>query len=179
LVRLHSALMNAGKEAEAANLARSWLKDHPQDIIVHAYLADRDLRSKEYESAARHYRAILDQSPNNAVALNNLAWTAARLNDPQALGLAEQANRLAPNNAAIMDTLGALLVESGETARGLELLERAAALAPGAPEIRLHLAQALAKSGRKDAARKEIEVLLKAADASPTKDEATALMKSL
>jgi len=179
LVRLHAALSNAGNSKEADEVARAWLKVNPNDVAVRSYLAERDLSEKDYKSAAQLYRVILEHAPNNAAVLNNLAWATSQLNDPQAVGYAEQANRLAPNNPAIMDTLGWLLVGKGDTARGLELLQRASGLAPDSQEMRLHLAKALASTGRKDAARKELETLLKAPDPSPSKDEASTLMRSL
>ena len=67
-----------------------------------------------------------------------------------------------------MDTLGWLLVEKGETARGVELLRRAVDLAPGSAELRLHLAKALLKAGDKvGAARKELAELTKLARPTP------------
>jgi thioredoxin-like negative regulator of GroEL len=58
-----------------------------------------------------------------------------------------------------MDTLGVLLVQQGETARGLELLRKATALAPQVPHIRLNLAKALINAGQKEAAKKELDEL--------------------
>jgi len=179
LVRLHSALLSAGNSKEADEVVRAWLKANPNDVAVLAYLAERDLRSREYESAAQHYRAILQHAPNDAATLNNLAWAAGQLDDSQAIGYAEEANRRAPTSPAIMDTLGWLLVKKGDTARGIELLQNASNLAPGSQEIRLHLAKALARAGRKDAARKELETLLKAPEPSPFREEAATLMRSL
>jgi putative PEP-CTERM system TPR-repeat lipoprotein len=178
-IRLHAALDGAGNTKEADQFAAAWIKENPKDVQLRTYLADRDLRAKNYKSAMAHYRAILEQTPNDPIMLNNLAWVAGTLKDPQAVTYAEQAHRLAPSNVAIMDTLGWLLVEKGDTARGVELLRKASSLAPAAAEIRLNLAKAYVKAGQKDAARKEIEVLLKAPDGSPHKDEAAALMKTL
>jgi len=60
-----------------------------------------------------------------------------------------------------MDTLGTMLVEQGDITRGVELLRKAAALAPQMPEIRLSLAKGHIKAGQKDAARKELDELAK------------------
>src|SRR5205823_7966906 len=54
-----------------------------------------------------------------------------------------------------------LLAASGQAERGLELLGRAAELAPDAHQIRLNFAKALLNADRKDAARKELELLTK------------------
>jgi thioredoxin-like negative regulator of GroEL len=46
----------------------------------------------------------------------------------------------------------------------VDLLRKAAMLAPQVPEIRLHLARAQIKAGQKDAARKELDELSKLGD---------------
>ena len=113
------------------------------------------------------------------VLLNNFAWTAGKLNDPRALEYAEKANRLAPNQAPVMDTLGVLLVEKGDANRGVELLRKAAELSPQAPGIRLNLAKGLIKVGQKDAARKELDELAKRGDKYPGQEEVARLIKTL
>ncbi len=112
-------------------------------------------------------------------ALNNLAWILHQQNDPRALGYAEQANKLKPDNAALLDTLGWIRVEQGDVARGLPLLQKAVDLAPGAPVIRYHLAVGLAKSGDKVKAKKELEQLLASGKSFSQIEEARALLKSL
>ncbi|MGH7341706.1 MAG: tetratricopeptide repeat protein, partial [Candidatus Rokuibacteriota bacterium] len=101
------------------------------------------------------------------------------LKDPGALDHAEKAYRLAPDNAAVADTLGWILVERGDTKRGLELLGKATAAAPNALEIRLHYAKALARAGDKAGARRELELVRQGPDQSPLKAEAEALLKQL
>ena len=78
-----------------------------------------------------------------------------------------------------MDTLGWMLVEQGNVERGLPLLQKAVAGAPGAPELRYHLAVGLNKSGDKKAARKELETLLALNRPFPQLEDARALLKTL
>lgn len=78
---------------------------------------------------------------------------------PDAITLAEKANKLAPNQPAFMDTLAMLLVDKGEIPRAVELLGRAAELAPQAPSIRLNQARVLIKAGKKREARLILEDL--------------------
>ena len=54
-----------------------------------------------------------------------------------------------------------LLVEKGETARGVEMLRRAVALSPNSAQMRLNLVSALVKSGQKEEARKELDAVAK------------------
>ena len=93
--------------------------------------------------------AAAQKQPDNVLVLNNLAWAYQQVKDPRALETAERAYKLKPDNAAVADTLGWMLVEQGNTTRGLELLQKAVAAAPKALEIRYHLAQAWVKSGDK------------------------------
>jgi tetratricopeptide (TPR) repeat protein len=73
---------------------------------------------KDYAGAARLYKVLIELEPGDALALNNLAWVSGELKDPKALEYAERADKLAPGNPQILDTLGILLVEKGDTARG-------------------------------------------------------------
>jgi uncharacterized protein (TIGR03790 family) len=70
-------------------------------------LASRYESDKMFEQAAAQYRAILSYTPNDGVALNNLAFDlAVHLNRPEeALPLAERACTIVKNSFAFLDTL--------------------------------------------------------------------------
>ncbi len=178
-VREHQLLTAAGQQANADALVAKWLKQNPKDAVVRFYLADLDIRNRNYRQASRQYREVLELQPENALALNNLAWSLYELKDPAAAGYAEQAYNFAPNNPAIQDTYGWILVNQGDAMRGLEMLGKAAGAAPNALEIRMHYAKALLKSGDKATARKELEVVANAKNESPLKTEANELLKQL
>lgn len=55
----------------------------------------------------------------------------------------------------MLDTLGWMLVEQGNTTRGLPLLQKAVSTVPEAVAIRYHLVLGLVKLGDKAKARKE------------------------
>jgi len=179
VARTHAIMVAAGEGSAADAMAQSWIKDHPKDTVVLGYLSQRDLAATHYASAVKRLNVALEREPDNPVFLNNLAWAMHELKQPNALQYAERAHELAPDNAAVMDTLGWILVETGNGPRGLELLGRASELAPNAYGIRLHFAKALIKAGRKDAARKELEVLSKLDSRLPTQHEAAALLSGL
>jgi putative PEP-CTERM system TPR-repeat lipoprotein len=179
VARAHALMEAAGEGPKADAMALAWVRDHREDTVVLAYLSQRDLAAKRYGDAVKHLHTALERQPNNPVFLNNLAWAMHELKQPNALQYAERAHDLAPDNAAIMDTLGSILVDTGDTARGLELLGRASELAPNAYDIRLHFAKALIKAGRKDAARKELEPLSKLDNRLPVQHEAAALLSGL
>ena len=112
-------------------------------------------------------------------ALNNLAWLYQEENNPEGVKYAERAYQLVPNRPEVIDTLGWLLVQNGETNRGLVLLQEAATKAPHIPDIRYHMAAALEKAGRRDEARKELDRLLKSNKTFPERDKAEALREQL
>jgi len=178
-VKLHAVLMAGGGIGEADKFADGWIKDHAKDLQFRLYLAEAANARKDYTSASKHYRILVDAQPNNPAMLNNLAWSSAQIKDPKAIEYAEKAYKLAPEQAAIVDTLGGLLVEKGDMARGLELLQKAVSLAPQAAVIRLNLAKALVKAGKKDEAKKELDELAKLGDKFPAQAEVDKLLKSL
>ena len=143
------------------------------------YVANSALINKDFITAHQYYRALIEIDPKDIVALNNLAWTAGQIKDPKALEYAEKANQLAPNEPAVMDTLATLLIEQGDTARGVELLRKASGFAPNEPALRLKLARGLIKVDQKDAAKKELEELAKLGDTFPAQAEVKKLMQGL
>lgn len=179
VVKTAEAMRQSGKAAEARQLVAQWQKAHPDDAVVALYTAEAHLGQKEYKSAIEILQGVLKKDPNNPVALNNLAWAYQQEKDPRALATAEHALKVSGNSPAVMDTLGWLLVEQGNTARGVALLQKASALAPDAPDIRYHLAYALSKAGDKAAARKELDQLLAAKLPSALQEEARSLRSTL
>jgi putative PEP-CTERM system TPR-repeat lipoprotein len=179
LLKLAGAMRLAGKGKDIEPRLLQWQKAHPDDMLVAMYLAESSMAEKQNKVAIERFEAIVKQQPKNAVALNNLAWAYQQEKDPRAVATAEQALLAAPGNPSVMDTLGWILVEQGNTARALPLLQKAAALAPASREIHYHLAAALSKSGDKVNARKELDKLLADNKPFPQMDDAKALLKTL
>ncbi|WP_168735274.1 XrtA/PEP-CTERM system TPR-repeat protein PrsT [Pseudothauera rhizosphaerae] len=179
-VRLHGALVGAGRKAEADRLAAGWLRAEERDTAMRAYLAERAIGEQRLKDAERLYREVLDIEPTNALVLNNLAWVAGQLGDPAAISYAEKALEITPDNPAILDTLGMLQVERGETEKGLANLNRAVTLAPAVPALRLNLARAYLKLDRRNEAREHLDTLLgQVPEDSPAHREASALRADL
>jgi putative PEP-CTERM system TPR-repeat lipoprotein len=178
-IRLHQTLAGGGNATEAEAFAKRWLNDNPKSLALRLYLGERELAAKNYKAAAAHYQAVIAVDGNNAIALNNLAWVGGELKDPKALGYAERAVKLAPENAAILDTYGTLLIRQGETAKGLEVLGRAAKAAPNRYDLRMNYAAALAGAGKKDEARREYEALQAVAEDFKGKSDIPARLKAL
>ncbi len=179
LIKLSDALRAGGKNEEAARRVAAWLQQHPKDERVEMYRAQCALDDKQYAAASSQFESILARNPNNAVAYNNLAMSYHYAGDRRAVAAADKAYALAGEEPMVLDTLGWILIEEGNVARGLPLLLRASSLAPQAHDIRLHVAQGLIKSGDRPAARKELEAITKPEIRFAQADEARALLKQL
>lgn len=178
-IKLHAALFAQNIAGEADRFADGWLKDHPKDNRFRLYLAESATSRKDYGSAIRHYRIMLDQQQNNPAIMNNLAWVMAQNKDPKALELAEKAYNLAPDQPSIADTYGSLLVGKGDVERGLEVLRKANSLAPRNPVIKLNLAKALIKAGKSPDAKKELDELAALGDRFAANKEVKELLESI
>ncbi|MDO9597790.1 MAG: PEP-CTERM system TPR-repeat protein PrsT [Azoarcus sp.] len=180
VIKLHSALMRTERKADADKLMKDWLSAEPKDLAARGYVAERALAEKRYADALKMFREMNELAPGNALVLNNLAWTAAAAKDGQALTYAEQALALAPDNPVVLDTVGVIQVDGGQSDKGLANLVRAVSLAPDLAPLRLNLAKAYAKLERKADARKELEILMPKVQAgTPVHTEAEALLKTL
>ncbi|MCU0804994.1 MAG: PEP-CTERM system TPR-repeat protein PrsT [Burkholderiales bacterium] len=178
-IRLYRAIVMSGNTKQATESLETWLKAHPGDTIAMRALAESHLRAGNLVAARATYEQIVKAQGEDAAILNNLANILARQKDPKALDVAESAYKLAPNSPAVQDTLGWLLVEQGQLDKGLRHLRDARLRDPANPEIRYHLAVALAKAGRKEEARRELEPALADDAQFDGKAEARTLAKAL
>ncbi|MDB5816094.1 MAG: system TPR-repeat lipoprotein [Rhodocyclales bacterium] len=180
LLGLRRSLTLEGKTAEAQRLVADWIKANPKDGMVRMQLADEAVAAGKYSEALVMYKSINTLAPGNAIVLNNLAWTANKQSDPKAVEYAEQALKTAPKIAGVMETAGTIFFEHGQAQRGLTLLKQAVDTAPKASAVRLGYARALAKSGDKDAARKQATTALEGVPAEmPLHKEIEAFTKTL
>jgi putative PEP-CTERM system TPR-repeat lipoprotein len=178
-LRAHDAYVRAGQSERSVAWLERWLANNPDDTPVRHALALSFIQAGKLKEAAGHYEHLHKAHPSNAVVVNNLAWLYSELKDKRALPLAQQAYKLSPNNPETLDTLGWILVNAGETRRGLELLKKAHALAPDATTIHWHLASAHAAAGDRGNALKSLEQLLGGRQEFPQKAEAIRLLNQL
>ncbi len=139
----------------ASRLIDQALAEYPGDLNLlysRAMLAEKrgDLAQLE-----RDLRFILEQEPDNAMALNALGYTLAdRTNRyEEARRLIEQAYQLSPDDAAVIDSLGWVNYRMGNLAEAERLLRLAMDKMPDA-EIAAHLGEVLWVRGKQREARK-------------------------
>ena len=178
-IRLYDALVLAGGRAKALAFLEQWNRDTPNDPMILRAMADGRAGTGNLAAARSDYERLLQRNPNDVEVLNNLAQVAMRQEDSAALGYAERAYQLGSNRAAVLDTLGWVLVRQGQLDRGTYFLREARLRESANPEIRYHLAVALAKAGRDAEARSELKVGLKEGAAYEGIDDARALQRKL
>ena len=125
-----------------------WQKVLPDNMQLNLILADIYITESAYAKAVPLYETILSQNPNDYVVLNNLAWSYFSLGDDRALETAERAYASNSNDGPVCDTLGWILVKSGQADKGLQYIQEALEILPGNKEIQSHYstAQELVKS---------------------------------
>lgn len=179
LTELVNALELAGRTEQALEALSSWVSREPTDVRARLTLAQALQADGRTEEALRQYEAVLDIDERNVVALNNGAWLYHQLGDARALPLAERALSVAPENPAVLDTLGTILIGLDREQDAISHLEKAAQLAPQALDIRYHLAEALVGLGRRAEARATLEGLLAEGRSFENRSAAEALLESL
>jgi putative PEP-CTERM system TPR-repeat lipoprotein len=178
LTGLHSAQSLAKLEASEKPLV-DWLRDNPTSIEAREYLAGVYLDSGRQKDAIDQYKILLKSDPKSLPALNNLAWMLQDKNANEALDYAQRAFQIKPEDAAIADTLGWLLIKKRDLSHGVEMLQKAVSLDPDNPEIRYHLATAFHEQGDNDRARKELEIVLASGKKFPKIEEARSLLTNI
>ena len=173
-------IMNAqGKLPDAIKLLNNALEKNNKNGAIHFKLATAYQQQNDNKQAEAHYKAILDEQPDNVLALNNLAFLYSQQNDPQAMELAKRAYDKAPESAAILDTYGYILIKQGQPKEGLPILEKAATLAPKANDIQFHLAEAYSVNDNNQKAIEILEPIVKAEQAFSEKKAAVSLLDKL
>lgn len=176
---ISNAHLALGDRKAATDSLDAWLKTRPDDTAVRLGLADLYLRTQQYDPAIQQYETLAKSDQRNVVVLNNLAWLYGEKGDKRAIATAEQAVKLAPQAATVIDTLGYLHVRLGDAKRGVELLRDARAKSPQSPDIGYHLAAGLAKTGDREQARAILKEVLAAAPNFGERAEAEKLLKEL
>ncbi|WP_293265727.1 XrtA/PEP-CTERM system TPR-repeat protein PrsT [Neptunomonas sp.] len=142
------ALKAQNKGDESGDLLEWWLQSYPEDTTVKLAFSEHLLADSQYEKAVDVMQQLLSNFPESALLLNNMAYALYKLNHPDALVYARNAYKKASDIPQVADTLGWLLVESGNAEEGLKYLREASSRQSNAPDIHYHLAVALKSLGR-------------------------------
>jgi predicted Zn-dependent protease len=132
----------------------------PQNVSLLVMLGTLAGEMNDQEEAIRRFRAAIAIDGSNVVALNDLAYTLAFSDPDGALKYAETAAQIAPDNAALNDTLGWIYYRKASYPTATRYLETAVAKEP-TPRRQFHLAMSYLKSGRNDQGAKILQLALK------------------
>lgn len=147
-------LLDQEQQKEALSTATEALEEHPENIEIRyarAMLYDGIGQTADAEADLRQ---IIEQEPENAVALNALGYILTTRTDRlrEARGYIEKALQLDPDNPAILDSMGWVLFLEGQIEPSLDYLSRAWAAFPD-PEVAAHYGEALWMNGAEEQAR--------------------------
>jgi tetratricopeptide (TPR) repeat protein len=124
---------------------------HPTDWLA---FYDRGIcyeRSRQWSKAEADFKHALTLAPDQPYVLNYLGYSWADMGEnlAQARAMIDKAVQRRPNDGAIVDSLGWVMLRQGEIADAVRTLERAVELDPEDASINGHLGDAYWAAGRK------------------------------
>jgi tetratricopeptide (TPR) repeat protein len=163
---LARSLSGVGKSSEAlAVLQRAVARDRTGTAIL-LQMGELQVQRGEFVPAMMSYEEVLKRSPNDMVAMNNIALLIAdhgyELDRAEVLASALYTKN--PKNPGVMDTMGWVLFKQGKQEKqeqALALLQLAVAGAPNNPVHHYHYGAALLKAGDGAGGRREMAAALK------------------
>jgi tetratricopeptide (TPR) repeat protein len=189
----YAALLISQNQTERAIEQYKKVVGKKQSASVYTLIGMLEDARGNFDEAEKNYRKALEIAPETPIAANNLAWNIAdteRGNLDEALTLAQACVDKNAANAGFYDTLGWVYFKKGLISPAVEQLKKAVALEDADasrngraanPAYRLRLGQALASSGDKPSARKEVEIALQSEKDLSQKEvqDAKSLLSSL
>jgi Flp pilus assembly protein TadD len=155
--------------------ARDLAPNNPGIIAMIAFL--QDTSGKEVEAIGTLQKQLA-MDPENTIAMNNLAFALADTSTDldKALRLAQSAQRKAPSNPGIADTVGWVYVKKGLNDSAIQIFNGLVKKYPDEPAFRYHLGVALLQKGESAEAKAEFEISL---SKNPPKDIAEKIKQIL
>lgn len=179
LVFLTHTLSLKDEMPRAIELLGDWVEKNPEDGQALHQLGTIHIARGDDQQAIAVYEHLIEQFPEDVIALNNLAWSYRNTEQDRALALAEKATGLAPNNVAVKDTYAMVRYHRGEYDEALKLNQQTLDLAPEAPELLYHRAIILSGAGSNQEAMKILEGITEAETPFPSRNEALQLLAEL
>lgn len=148
--------------AEAVDKLKAAASKSPKNAQLLGLIGSVLLQNKDYANALEYFQKVLALNAHDRVALNNAAYILSehlgKLD--QALELAKRASETYPQDAAVADTYGWVLVRRGDYAQALTLLRSSAARLPMSADVQYHLGVAHYLVGEEEPARVSLQKAL-------------------
>jgi len=138
-----------GNTAEALGALQKAREILPNNVTVLNTMAMVLEAAGRKPEAGETYSAILKLDPNNAPAMNNLAYLLADTGGDldRALTMAQRAKQMVPNVVEFSDTLGWVYLKKGMLDQAIEIFRDLVEKQPGKSTYHYHLATALQLKG--------------------------------
>jgi tetratricopeptide (TPR) repeat protein len=149
---------------------------NPKNASIHLSIGHIYSQQGKLDEALIEYKHVVTLEPDSPVGYNELAYHYAEneTNLDEGLKFALKAAKLAPKDAAILDTLGWVYFKKGNFNKAVESLETAIASRKNSPTIRFHLGMAHYKNRNTNSALNEfknsLEISTRFKEASKAKD---------
>ncbi|MBK1630204.1 hypothetical protein CKO31_05485 [Thiohalocapsa halophila] len=172
--------LKTGRPADALATLEAAARDIPGNARMLMVLAELQLASGRAADGKANLMKAAELAPKNAQVRNNLAWLLRQDDPDQALTLARQAVELSERREpSYLDTLGMILLQSGDAQAAQAALLGAVSIAPANATFQYHYALALEGAGSRDRARRVLLQLLSQAHDFPERTQAEALVERL
>ncbi len=148
--------------ADQEDYSRAWpaisgaLEKHGDDVELLMSVAVLQVTRGQQDEAIRLFRRVVEVSPENTLALNNLATLLGEreADRAEALNLIERAIQVAGRKPALLDTQGTIQLRLGSLSEAIRSLEEAVATVNVDSRYYFHLAAAYVRSDSPDKAMK-------------------------
>jgi len=150
LSNLYSQAKRGREAVESANQAFQIGQDTERKQIAKLTLATAQQISGNFQAAETTLRELLQQSPGNPIALNNLGYFLAERDTKldEAINLIERAVKINPTDSSYLDSLGWAYFKLGNYAQAEKYLKEALQNDSTSATIQEHLGDVYQKQGR-------------------------------
>jgi len=156
---MYSERKELEKAVESLTQARDLAQEPEAKYLANRYLGSVYYQVNKFKDCEQAYLAAISNQPRDVQVANNLAYLYTNdLNEPKkGLPFAEQATRVAPNDAKILDTYGWTLAKLNSLAEAEQILLRAVQLESPLTVSRYHLGWVYEQLNRLDDAKKQYQ----------------------
>jgi tetratricopeptide (TPR) repeat protein len=152
---LYSQAKRGKLAIDTANQAYTIAKSNEMKLMAKLFLSTAQEKSGDFVSAEKTLRDILQQTPENAVALNNLGYFLVERNEKldEAITLIQKAVKIEPTNSSFLDSLGWAYFRQNKFDEAERYLKDALRRSPSSATIQEHLGDVYDKQGKADLAK--------------------------
>ncbi|WP_168169304.1 tetratricopeptide repeat protein [Kushneria phosphatilytica] len=173
LLELELSLLDSSGQSQRADriLDHAIAQSAPDNDALLFMRAIRSLNSQDLSAMEQDMKTLLERDPDDAIVLNAYGYTLLEHTHRyrEALDMIQHAHRLAPDNPAILDSLGWAWFKLGQFDKASHWLNLAWQAQPDA-EIGAHFVEALWRNQQHDQARQLVSEMLERLDHHPELD---------